>query len=103
MNTLQWADYYATLPAAVTAGKGPDIGIMHVDSVPTNAARRVIQPLDDVATALKLSEADFASVPWQAGLYKEQRYAIPLDVHPLGFFYNKAVMEKAGLDPRSRR
>ena len=49
MNTLQWADYYAKLPSAVTAGKGPDVAIMHVDSVATNAARRVIQPLDDVA------------------------------------------------------
>ncbi|HEY5847072.1 MAG TPA: ABC transporter substrate-binding protein [Microlunatus sp.] len=99
MNTLQWADYYAKLPSAVTAGKGPDIAIMHVDSVATNAARRVIQPLDDVASALKLTAADFAEVPWQAGIYQDKRYAIPLDVHPLGFFYNKSVMEKAGLDP----
>lgn len=99
MNTQQWADYYAKLPSAVSAGKGPEIAIMHVDSVATNAARRVIQPLDDVAEALKLSEADFAPVPWQAGIYNEQRFAIPLDVHPLGFYYNKSVMEKAGLDP----
>ncbi|WP_157974158.1 ABC transporter substrate-binding protein, partial [Desertihabitans aurantiacus] len=101
MNTMQWADYYAKLPSAVTAGKGPEIAIMHVDSVATNAARRVIQPLDDVATALGLSESDFAPVPWQAGLFREQRYAIPLDVHPLGFFYNKTVMEQAGLDPEA--
>jgi len=99
MNTQQWADYYAKLPSAVTAGKGPEIAIMHVDSVATNAARRVIQPLDDVATALKLTEADFAPVPWQAGIYNEKRYSIPLDVHPLGYYYNKSVMEKAGLDP----
>jgi multiple sugar transport system substrate-binding protein len=99
MNTMQWADYYAKLPSAVTAGKGPEVAIMHVDSVATNAARRVIQPLDDVAKALNLSEADFAPVPSQAGTYNNQRYAIPLDVHPLGFFYNKAVMEKGGLDP----
>ncbi len=99
MNVQQWADYYAKLPSAVTAGKGPEIAIMHVDSVATNAARRVIQPLDDVATALKLSEADFAPVPWKAGIYKDQRFSIPLDVHPLGFFYNKAVMEQGGLDP----
>ena len=32
-------------------------------------------------------------------MYKGKRYGIPLDVHPLGFFYNKTVMEKAGLDP----
>jgi multiple sugar transport system substrate-binding protein len=99
MNTQQWADYYAKLPSAVSAGKGPEIAIMHVDSVATNAARRVIQPLDDVATALKLTEADFAPVPWKAGIYKGQRFSIPLDVHPLAFYYNKTVMEKAGLDP----
>jgi multiple sugar transport system substrate-binding protein len=99
MNTLQWADYYAKLPSAVAAGQGPEIAIMHVDSVATNAARRVIQPLDDVAKALNLEESDFAPVPWKAGTYNDQRYAIPLDVHPLGFFYNKSVMEQGGLDP----
>ena len=82
MNTMQWEDYYAKLPSAVTAGKGPDIAIMHVDTVATNAARRVIQPLDDVASALGLTAADFATVPWQAGIYQDKRYAIPLDVHP---------------------
>jgi multiple sugar transport system substrate-binding protein len=99
MNTMQWADYYAKLPSAVTAGRGPEIGIMQLEQVATNAARRVIQPLDDVAKALKLAEQDFAPVPWQAGIYNNVRYGIPLDTVPLGFYYNKSVMEKAGLDP----
>ncbi len=99
MNTMQWADYYKKLPTAVTTGKGPEVAIMHVDSVATNAARNVIQPLDDVAAALQLSANDFAPVPWKAGIYKDRRFSIPLDVHPLGFFYNKTVMESAGLDP----
>ena len=101
MTTMQWADYYSKLPTAVSSGNGPDVGIMHVDSVATNAARNVIQPLDDVATALELQESDFAPVPWQAGLYDGKRFAIPLDVHPLGFYYNKALMEEAGLDPEA--
>lgn len=101
VQTMQWADYYTKLPTAVQSGNGPDIAVMHVDSVATNAARKVIQPLDDVAKALNLSEADFAPVPWKAGIYKDVRYSIPLDVHPLGFFYNKDVMDKAGLDPES--
>lgn len=99
VRTLQWGDYYDTLPTAVQAGRGPDIGIMHVDSVATFAAREIIQPLDDVAESLNLTEDDFAPVPWTAGLYQDSRFAIPLDVHPLGFFYNKRVMEDAGLDP----
>lgn len=101
MTTMQWADYYTRLPSAVTSGNGPDVGIMHVDSVATNAARNVIQPLDDVASALQLEESDFAPVPWRAGIYDNQRFAIPLDVHPLGFYYNKDVMEQAGLDPEA--
>ncbi|MCG5218523.1 ABC transporter substrate-binding protein [Streptosporangium sp. KLBMP 9127] len=99
MNVYKWEDYYKKVPAAVSAGQGPDLGIMHVDSVATNAARGVVLPLDDLAKSLSLTEADFSPPVWQAGVFKESRYAIPLDVHPLGMFYNKTVMKKADLDP----
>lgn len=101
MNVMQWADYYQRVPSAVASGRGPDVGIMHVDQLGTNAARNVIIPLDDVADSLNLRESDFAPVVWQAGLYNGQRYGIPLDMHPLGFYYNKSVMEQAGLDPNN--
>ena len=100
-NTVEWAQYYQKVPAAVSAGRGPDLGIMHVDTLATNAARRVIIPLDDLASALELQEEDFHPVVWEAGIYQDQRYGIPLDIHPLGFYYNKTVMEQAGLDPDS--
>ena len=101
MNTVEWETYYQKVPAAVQSGKGPDLGIMHIDQLPTNAARGVIIGLDDVASALKLKESDFVPVVWKAGEYDGKRYGIPLDIHPLGFYYNKSVMEKAGLDPDS--
>jgi multiple sugar transport system substrate-binding protein len=97
--TYQWEDYYAKLPGAVSSGSGPDIAVMHMDQLATHAARQIIQPLDDVATALELSEADFAPTVWQGGIYKGKRYGIPLDMHPLGFYYNKTLLEQAGLDP----
>jgi multiple sugar transport system substrate-binding protein len=99
MSVYKWEEYYQKLPAAVASGNGPDLGVMHVDSLATNAARGVIIPLDDVAGALELSETDFNAVVWNAGLYQDKRYGIPLDMHPLGFYYNKAVMAQAGLDP----
>ncbi|MEV0902169.1 ABC transporter substrate-binding protein [Actinoplanes sp. NPDC049802] len=99
MNVYQWADYYQKVPAAVSTGNGPELGIMHVDHVATNAARGVILPLEDLAKTLNLSEEDFSPPVWKAGVYRDTRYAIPLDVHPLGMFYNKTVLEKAGLDP----
>jgi multiple sugar transport system substrate-binding protein len=99
MNVYEWADYYQKAPAAVSTGNGPDLGVMHVDQVATNAARGVILPLDDLATSLQLNEGDFSPPVWRAGVYNDKRFAIPLDVHPLGLFYNKKVMQTAGLDP----
>jgi multiple sugar transport system substrate-binding protein len=98
MTTYEWETYYEKVPGAVASGKAPEIGIMHVDSLATNAARGVIQPLDDVAEALELTAGDFATPVWDAGVYKDSRYGIPLDMHPLGMFYNKSVLDKAGLD-----
>lgn len=99
MNAIVWAEYYQKLPSAVAAGEGPDIGIVHNFNMGTVAARGVITPLDDVAEALGYTEQDFAPAVWQAGIYDGQRYGIPLDVIPFGFFYNKTLLERAGGDP----
>jgi multiple sugar transport system substrate-binding protein len=96
-NTIEWADFYQRLPAAVQAGKGPDVGVMHLDQLATNAARQVIVPVDDVATALGLQESDFAPSVWQPGIYNGKRYGIPLDVHCLAMYYNKDHFKKAGI------
>ena len=98
-NTMEWEDYYQTVPVAVRSEEGPDVGIMHVDQLGTNAARGVIIPLDEVADALGLEESDFDPTVWNAGIYDGQRYGIPLDIHPLALYYNKSLMEEAGLDP----
>ncbi|WP_433305895.1 ABC transporter substrate-binding protein [Actinoplanes sp. CA-030573] len=99
MNVFQWADFFTKLPAAVQSGNGPDVAAMHIDDIPTQAAQQVIVPIDDVATALGLKESDFAPAVWNGGVYQQKRYGIPIDVHNLGLYYNKTVMEKAGLDP----
>ncbi|WP_238013388.1 ABC transporter substrate-binding protein [Dactylosporangium sp. AC04546] len=98
--TYKWEDYYAKLPGAVSSGNGPDIAVMHMDQLATFAARKVIQPVDDVAGALGLTESDFAATVWKGGMYGGKRYGIPLDMHPVGLYYNKALFKQAGLDPQ---
>ena len=99
MTAITWAEYYQKLPAAVSNGKAPEIGMMHDDDLATNAARQVISRWTTWPTALKLTEEDFAAIAWNGGLYKDKRYGIPLDMHPAGLYYNKTVLEKVGADP----
>jgi multiple sugar transport system substrate-binding protein len=96
-NTVEWAQYYQRVPAAVTAGKGPDVGVMHMDQLSTNAARKIIIPLDDLAKSLGLTEADFTPDVWKAGIYQDKRYGIPLDVHSLAMYWNTGQAKQAGV------
>jgi multiple sugar transport system substrate-binding protein len=98
---IAWEQYYEKLPAAAQQGKGPDIAIMHADRVSTNAARQVIQPLDDINKALGLGEDDYIPLAWQAGQYNNQHWSVPLDIHCGCLYYNTKMMEKVGLDPEA--
>jgi len=97
MTTIRWQDYYQKVPAAVLSGKGPDVGIAHQDNLASLAARRSIQPLDDLASELKLDESDFIPAVWQGGIYQDKRYGLPLDVHSLAQYWNTDQLAKAGL------
>jgi multiple sugar transport system substrate-binding protein len=96
-NTVEWADFYQQLPSATQAGKGPDVGVMHLDQLATNAARSNIVPLDDLAESLGLEESDFAPSVWEPGIYDGKRYGIPLDVHSLAMYFNQEHFDKAGI------
>lgn len=97
MTTIQWADYYQKVPAAVQNSKGPDVGIAHQDALAGLAARKTIQPLDDIAKELKLGESDFVTAIWKGGIYKDKRYGIPLDVHCLAQYENTTLLAKGGV------
>lgn len=96
-TTQEWGDFYQKLPAAVTAGEGPDVGVMHLDQLATMAARNVIVPVDDLADELELSADDFTEEVWDAGVYHDARYGIPLDVHSLAMYYNTDHFAAAGI------
>jgi multiple sugar transport system substrate-binding protein len=99
MYALPWPDFYQKFPAAVVSGLAPDFALMHNFQVATNAARRVIMPLDEVVGAVGLEEPDYLPVVWGSGVYRGQRWSLPLDMWPDSLFYNRRVLEKAGLDP----
>jgi multiple sugar transport system substrate-binding protein len=72
---------------------------MHAGRLPEFATFDTLQPLEKLyATAQPpLKESDFAPVPWQATFYNDQQYGLPLDVHPIGLYYNTKLFKQAGI------
>lgn len=97
MNTVQWAQYYQRVAAAVHAGKGPDVGALQVDQLATQAARQTLNPLDDVLADLGVAAEDYPAEVWDRGVYLDKRYGVPLDVHSLASYANSSLLADAGL------
>lgn len=91
-------DHNSKLPVALGSGNGPEVAVVHMDRVSTNAAQGLLTPVTTYAGDLGWSEAQFAEVPWRGGAYQGEQYCVPLDVHPHGMYYNKDVLRQVGLD-----
>lgn len=95
---LVWDDYYTKLQTAVAAGKGPDIGISHVSKLPELVDQGAVIPIDDY---LKEIGVDLNSIYSQNSIdsvtFDGSVYAIPLDTHAEILFYNKDILDEAGV------
>ena len=95
---LVWADYYTKLQTAVAAGKGPDIGVSHASSLPELVEQGVVAPLDDYLDELGVdlstmySETSLESVTFDGSIY-----AVPLDTHAEIMYFNKDILDQAGV------
>lgn len=97
MSVIPAADYYVKMPLALKSGKGPDVGICHLDSLKNVLDQGVLLPIE--TKKMGIQDGDILPVAWKAGQVDGKQYAIPLDVHPLVYFWNKKLFREAGLDP----
>ena len=97
MQTLP--EYYSKLENAGRSNTLPDVAIVHADQVATQAATNILRPMPDEAIEfIGVGEDDFPAAVWAAGEYKDQRYSIPLDIHPMVMYYNKEMLQAAGIE-----
>jgi multiple sugar transport system substrate-binding protein len=99
MQIIPWGTYYDKLTLSLAYGGAPDVFVMHAARLPEFASFDTLQPLQNLYASSQppLTQKDFAPVPWQATFYKNQQYALPLDVHPIGLYYNTKLFKEAGI------
>jgi multiple sugar transport system substrate-binding protein len=92
------AEYYTQLTTAAAADTLPDVAIVHADQVATQAFRGVLRPIDDLVGTMGIDGGDYPEAVWAAGEVAGQRYAIPLDIHPMTMFVNMELLKAAGIN-----
>ncbi len=96
-NTGTASETQTALSNAIAAGKGaPDVVMLEDPTVTQFAVTGDLVELNQFG-ADKLAD-DFSAGPWNKLQYDNKTYALPIDSGPEMFFYNDAVLKKAGVD-----
>lgn len=94
---LDWGEYYTKLMTAVSVGKGPDIGISHIAKLPELYDQGVVVAMDEFAEAAGMDWSQFNQTTLAAATIDGSIYAAPIDTHAEVFFYNRDILEEAGI------
>lgn len=98
MQIIPWSTYYDKVTLGLAYGGAPDVFILHTDRLPEYADSSALSCVDDLIANGDLDPDDFMERPWAASRWKEKQYALPLDCHPQGLYYNIELFKKAGIE-----
>lgn len=95
------SEYYTTVDLALNDNSNvPDLMIMHGDQILTYAENDLLKDLNEITGDI-INKDDYNETAWEGAMVGDTLYGIPLDIHPLMFYWNKDLFEAAGLDPET--
>lgn len=98
MQRTEWATYYNKLFVAGLGGRAPEVFVVQVDSLERFVWGKLLEPVDPLfAGPNPLDASDFDANVLASARRGKVTYSLPLDVHPMGVYYNKTLFEKAGI------
>jgi multiple sugar transport system substrate-binding protein len=105
-TTLTWGEpFYTKVHTAVVSGQTPDVMSYHLSRFATGIASGDLRPL----TSEELAQAGLKASDFQKSVVErslqaskiygktDQLFGVPLDIHTLVLYYNKSVLQKAGM------
>jgi multiple sugar transport system substrate-binding protein len=91
------ARYSEKITAAIVGKSAPDVMMMSIEYYYDWAARGVLLDLTDELVALEKSDP-LMPIPMHAARWRDRAYALPINVHAPCLFYNKALLERMGIE-----
>ncbi len=98
-------DYYTNLNLLVPMGRGPDVAIMHSYLVQSYANHELIIPIENYinASGVDIQTEDYITDVINSLYFEAKLYGIPLDIHTVGIYYNKTLLQQYGLSVPTNR
>lgn len=102
VTTIPYPEYQQRLLTAVQGGNAPDIATLDQIWIGAFAQAGAVMDMTDRAAAAGLGRAQFFGGAWDSAVVDGALYGMPFNVDVWQFsYYNKALFEKAGIDPAS--
>ncbi len=95
MMSLQWTPLFSKFMIEVRGGTPPDILTMHLFEMGQFVNAKLLDA--NMVKSVGLKKTDYSSKLWNASMYSNVQYAVPLDYQMHGLFYNKEIFGKAGI------
>ncbi|WP_425956071.1 sugar ABC transporter substrate-binding protein [Xylanimonas sp. McL0601] len=96
-TTAPTSDLLNTLTSAVKEDNAPDVVILDNPAVPDAASSGLLAPASDVGIDTTGFDANLAG----PGTVDGVTYGVPIGANTLGLYYNKDILDNAGVDPAS--
>lgn len=94
-TSLQWTPLFTKFLTEMKGGNPPDVLVMHPFELGQFVEMGVLDstPIADVG----IETVNYSSFAWGGTFYKGEQYAVPLDVHMHGLYYNKELYNESGI------
>jgi ABC-type glycerol-3-phosphate transport system substrate-binding protein len=94
---IDWGTFFTKLFAALAAGNGPDVFIIHLQEMLEFQTKNALLQVDNYFGGSGLQESDYSKQELNYVSYQGHIYGVPLDLHGWGLYANPALIQKAGL------
>lgn len=102
---LPEVDYYESLITTIPMKRSFDVALIHSYRIPSFANKNLLYPLDTLtaSTGLGIAKENYISDVYDAMIYEDKQYGIPLDVHSIMLYYNKDLLATHNVEVPTNR
>ncbi|OQC10407.1 MAG: Maltose-binding periplasmic protein precursor [Tenericutes bacterium ADurb.Bin087] len=98
-------DFYESLVATIPMKRSFDIALIHSYRIPSFANKNLLFPLNTLtaSTGVDISRDNYIPDVYDAMIWDNKQYGIPLDVHSIMLYYNKDLLSQYSLEVPTNR